>query len=161
MSTSTGLLSQVILDVSSQGTYFGKKPVTDIVASIGTFVHTTRTQTFSVMQTRSKTRGPRREHAKTPKTMGDFIHVGEPLHDALFERTDAVETAWRQFSLDAKRALVLGGRDTKLRRDCRECTHHYWRMKDRELQTCVNCGEFKTFHTVCHYCVVVMAIAHN
>lgn len=113
------------------------------------------------MQTRSKTRGPRPEQAKTPKTMDDFIEVGEPLHDALFERTDAAETAWRQFQLDAQRALVLRGRDTKLRRDCWECTHHFWRMKDRELKTCGNCGEFKTFHKVCHYCVVMMAIYHN
>lgn len=113
------------------------------------------------MQTRSQTRAQLQQAQEVPKTMRDFIRVGEPLNEkAQNENSDATEHAWRQFQFDAKRALVLKGKDKKLRRDCWQCTHYLWRCKDRTLTTCAECGDFKTFHKICHYCDVMMAIYH-
>jgi ribosomal protein L32 len=113
------------------------------------------------MQTRSQTRQRVQEVPSVPKTMRDFICVGEPLKDKAFNESSVEnENAWHHFQVDAKRALVLNGRDTKLRRDCRACTRHNWHRKDRTLTTCAECGDFKTYHTICHYCDVMMAIYH-
>jgi ribosomal protein L32 len=111
------------------------------------------------MQTRSQTRAQLQQAQEVPKTMRDFIRVGEPINEkAQNDNSDATEHAWRQFQLDAKRALVLNGKDKRLRRDCWECTHYLWRCKDRTLERCRECGDFKTFHKICHYCAVMMAI---
>ena len=109
------------------------------------------------METRSQTRA---RLAQRMKTIHDFIEIGEPLHNkACYEESEDNEQAWLRFQREAQLELVLRGRDKKLRKDCMGC-RRIWDDAEKELEECAECGDFKTYHYECHWCMVFKSICH-